>query len=251
MDRSFLSHKDVIAASRDFVCVRPASYMDEDEAKFMMNLIRTRSGNPDNTNFVILTPDGKKALVRGSRSPRMTYGTVEKMVASMTEIAAKHPGKKSVKLNALPAYKDLRLSLDVASCDLRPLVVIYSKDKRRTDALAKTLGSLAWSDDFVGRFHYIVESDKSKLDVLTKFPDGTHVAVIHPGEFGLTGKVLETTGESSSARLQELLADGLEAYQPEDKNPRTHVRNGQRSGKQWETDLPVTGARASERPGNQ
>ena len=105
--------------------------------------------------------------------------------------------------------------------------------------------------DFVGRFHYIVESDKSKLDVLTKFPDGTHVAVIHPGEFGLTGKVLETTGESSSARLQELLADGLEAYQPEDKNPRTHVRNGQRSGKQWETDLPVTGARASERPGNQ
>ena len=124
MDRSFLSHKDVIAASRDFVCVRPASYMDEGEAKFMMDLIRTRSGNPDNTNFVILAPDGKKTLVRGSRSPRMTYGTVEKMVASMTEIAAQHPGKKSAKV--ADDSQSLKEDMTVATVE-EPLPITWAQ----------------------------------------------------------------------------------------------------------------------------
>jgi len=251
VDRSYLSHKDVIEASRAFVCVRPASYMDAEEAKFMMELIRTRSGEPDNTNFVILAPDGKTTLVRGSRSPRMTYGSVAKMVESMKAIAAKYPGTKSENLKALPAYKDLRLSLDVASCDLRPLVVIFSEDAKRTGALVKTLGPLAWGEDLVGRFHYIVENDAAKLDVVADFPEGSRVAVIHPGQFGLTGKVLASTDERSSAALKKLLADGLGAYEPEDKNPRSHVRSGQRSGKKWETELPITGGRASERARDQ
>jgi SAM-dependent methyltransferase len=33
MDRSFLSHQDVVDASRDFICARPATYMDAGEAE--------------------------------------------------------------------------------------------------------------------------------------------------------------------------------------------------------------------------
>ena len=63
----------MIAASRRFVCARLATYEDEAEGKFLKSLVRTRSGELENSVFAILGPDEKEQLVRPGRSMRSAY----------------------------------------------------------------------------------------------------------------------------------------------------------------------------------
>jgi len=250
MDRSFLSNQDIVAASRDFICVRPATYMDAGEAEELTKLVRTPSGMLENTAFTIIAPDGERTLVNGSRSPRMTFRTSERMLGSMAGIVEEYARKrkKGVK-QELPVYRDLKLALDVASCDSRPLVVAWAEDKRARVALEKALAVLAWSEEFVGRYQYIVVDDIGLLEPIDGFSKSASVAVVAPGEFGLEGKVLLETSERSGDELAKLLADGLEKFEPVTKDPRRHVRQGQRKGKEWETEVEVTGPDARKRLG--
>src|SRR4051812_12431801 len=95
MDRSYLSQPEVIAASRAFVCVRLATYEDEEEGKFLKAFQVTRSGELENTVFTILAPDGKKQLARASRSARGTFGDADRMAATMKRITGEIPGKQT------------------------------------------------------------------------------------------------------------------------------------------------------------
>ena len=49
MDRSYLSDIKVVEASRKFVCIRPISYEDEAENKFLKSFGAGRSGDVENT----------------------------------------------------------------------------------------------------------------------------------------------------------------------------------------------------------
>ena len=60
MDRSYLSNKEVIEASRDFVCIRLATYENVAEAKILKSIFTGRSGELENTTFVLLAPDGNR-----------------------------------------------------------------------------------------------------------------------------------------------------------------------------------------------
>jgi len=250
MDRSFLSHQDVVDASRDFICVRPATYMDAGESEELTKLVRTRSGKLENTAFTIIAPDGERTLVRGSRSPSMTFRTKDRMLDAMADIAEEYAAerKKGVK-QELPVYRDLKLALDVASCDSRPLVVGWAENEKHRVSLEKTLADLAWSEEFVGRYQYIVVDDADLLEPIDGFSKRISVAVVTPGEFGLEGKVLSETSERSGEELAKLLADGLKKFKPVTKDPRRHVRQGQRQGKEWETEVDVTGPDARKRLG--
>jgi len=250
MDRSFLSHQDVVEASRDFICVRPATYMDAGEAEELTRLVRTPSGELENTAFTIIAPDGKRTLVRGSRSPSMTFRTKARMLDAMAEIVEKYSRRRKKDVQqALPVYRDLKLALDVASCDSRPLVVAWAKDERHRVALEETLANLAWSEDFVGRYQYIVVDDFALLEPIAGFSKSASVAVVTPGEYGLEGKVLLETSSRSGEVLGKLLADGLERFVPVTKDPHRHVRQGRRLGKKWETEIEITGPGARKRLG--
>ena len=64
----------------------------------------------------------------------------------------------------MPELPDLRLALDVAAADLRPLVVLYSKDEKKRKQLRERVGSLAWSEDFVGRLREMGASTVQEVD---------------------------------------------------------------------------------------
>src|SRR5581483_3137143 len=93
MDRSYLSQPPVIAAARDFVCVRLTTYEDPFEMAFMKSFDITRSGEVENTTFSILAPDGRTPLVRVSRSMKGTFKDAAAMAAAMGRIAQKYPPK--------------------------------------------------------------------------------------------------------------------------------------------------------------
>src|SRR5436305_8036895 len=129
MDRSFLSQAPVIDASRRFVCVRLTTYENREEGEFLKSFRVTRSGELENTVFTILSPDGKRQLARAARSARQTFGDAPRMAETMNRIAGEHEQKAVVGQPAqLPKVPNVRLAVNVASCDNRPLVVLFAED---------------------------------------------------------------------------------------------------------------------------
>src|SRR4029079_13149972 len=98
MDRSFLSRPAVIAASREFVCVRLATYEDPVEAKFVQRLVRTGSGELENTAFCLFAPDGKSRLSRAGRGINHIYSDPAQMAVEMKAVAEKYRPKAAPSL---------------------------------------------------------------------------------------------------------------------------------------------------------
>ena len=73
MDGSFLSDDQVVVASREYVCIRLATYEDEREAEFLRRVFTGRSAALENTVFAILSADGTKPLVRSGRGPFFAF----------------------------------------------------------------------------------------------------------------------------------------------------------------------------------
>lgn len=247
MDRSFLSDKAVIAASRNFVCARLATYESAEEGKMLAGIFRGRSGELENTVFTILAPDGKKRLVRSSRGPHMTFGrdgsAARDMVAAMKRIAKTYPGKRGGANGApLPLTEDVRLGINIAACDRLPLVVVVGKDAKDRVRLERALAPLAWAEANLGRFLYASTYDVKDLKSVTHFKKTTGYTVVAPGRFGQDGAVLVQIPPSAKTKvIQAALDKALKAFKPNGSaDHRRHVREGKRAGVKWETEIPVT-----------
>lgn len=236
MDRSFLSSAPVIEVSRKFVCVRLATYEDPLEAEFTRALVRTRSGELENTAFALFAPDGGTKLSRPSRGTKGLFADAADMAAEMTKIAAKHPGKP-VGERPLPTVANVKLAVAVAAADDLPLVAVTATDQTARKAVA----ALAWSDAFIGRFVYVIVEKPDGLKLLTNTPAAAGLLVAQPETFGRTAQVIAhaPVGAAPDA-LSAALARGAAAFVRADKSFGTHVRDGQRNGVYYEPPLPVT-----------
>lgn len=225
----------MIEASRFFVCVRPQTYESAEEAKVLSYVFAGRSGL-ENTSFALLDPKGKK-ITRGSRSPSMTFGSATKLAEALTETAAEY-SEEAKEIEALPTVRNLRLALNVAAADMRPLIVIRGKDEKATAKLSAQVAKLSWSKDLVGRSHYVVLHEETTFEELT--PE-VGVSVIHPDPYGLGGEVLSFAKPSlSGVKLAKAIEAGLAKHQPESREHDDHVREARRKGIEWESEIPVT-----------
>jgi hypothetical protein len=239
MDRSFLSHPAVVAASRAFVCVRLLSYENKEEMAFLKSFGAGKSGEAENTVFCMMAPDGKRLLTNATRGPR---GSATQLAETMTRLAKDHPAKASaVQRPELPLVANVRLALNVAACDQQPLVVIQGGDDATRAKLIATLSTLAWSDEFVGKFVYVVADSRKELDAISGVAAESAVFVIDPDIFGVKGKVLHQIDATAPARkAPELLKTGLARFQRDERNFWQHVKQGQSLGVFWQTQTPVT-----------
>lgn len=249
MDRSFLSKPEVIVASRDFVCVRLATYESKSEATLLKSVFRFRSGELENTVFAILSPDGKRQLIRSGRSPRFAFFggedvAAKEMARSMNRIAGqfKAKGKPSSKPRPLPTLADMRLAVNVAACDNQPLVVAYSPKADERKQLEQRLAKLAWSDDFIGQFLYVSVSDAKAFQSLGKdFRPQTGIYVIEPGTFGLKADVaVRVAASENDTKLRDGLSLAVITHQQRAKDMFRHNSEGRRQGVNWKTQIPVT-----------
>jgi hypothetical protein len=238
MDRSFLSRPDVIAASREFVCVRLATYEDPVEAKFVGGLVRTGSGELENTAFCLLGPDGKTKLSRPARGTEQVYADADAMAADLRRVVGRYSPKAA--MTSLPLTADPRLGLDIAAADGLPLVVIVGKDEAARRRSVERLARLAWADEFIGRFVYAEGTVKDIVGVPGIAVDAGAV-VIAPDTFGQKGTVLRVVdAEAAGEKLARALQAALAEYQAAGKTFQAHVREGHRQGIFWETRVPVT-----------
>jgi hypothetical protein len=243
MDRSFLSRPEVIAASQDFVCVRLATYESAPEAEFLTALAQTGSGELENTVVTILSPDGKRQLVRGARSPRQVFANAGQMAQTMNRIAARYRAGMQIDwaIADLPAVADVRLAIDIAACDGQPLVILFAKDKKVRTDLSENMKSLAWSDEFRGRFVYVKTSEPEDLEKIRGVEPQEGVVVAQSDRFGLSGAALSQVPASAPrGALADGLRKGINLYQPVQESFSDHVRAGRLAGILWDTKVPVT-----------
>lgn len=225
----------MIEASRDFVCVRPQTYENEAETK-VLKYVFSGGGVLRNTSFALMDPNGEK-LTRGARSPKMTYRTEERFAEALVSTAEKYE-KKAKPITALPTVRDLRLALNVAAADMRPLVVVRGANEKKTAALVKTVAKLAWSDELVGTCHYVVLDEETTFEGLTP---KVGVSIVAPDPYGLGGEVaLHVPERTSESKLREAWIDAVAEYEVETREHREHVREARRKDITWESELPVT-----------
>lgn len=242
MDRSFLSQPAVIAASRQFVCVRLTTYEDEAEAKFSKEVFSPGGGDPQNTTFALLAPDGKTKLSRAGRGARGIFADAPDMARQMTAIAAKYPpNPKAEGAPVLPVTLTAKLGVDVAAADGLLLVAVLAKDDTTGRDLSATVAKLAWSDSFLGQFTYCTAAattDFPKIDGLTA-SDG--VVVIAPDSFGMSGKVVaQLPADATPLAISKALTAALGSHAKVVRTQREHRNLGIELGAYWVPKLPVT-----------
>ncbi|MFT7619222.1 MAG: hypothetical protein ACI97A_002872 [Planctomycetota bacterium] len=246
MDRSFLSDQAVVKASRGFVCARLATYEDKEEAVFLKSVFRGRTGELENSVFGIFDPTGKKRLVRTGRSPSFAFDDAAEMASEMQKISKKYPGKKQVKVSArqMPYLKNLRLALNVTASDAQQLLIVHAADKKQLASMEAKLKQLIWKDKLVGRFLYVsvVGEGKDLLKGITKaLKKSGSFMVVKPGEFGLTGEVIDSVSATAKVdKIEKQLLVIAKKHKGLSKDSRQSIRKGRKSGAKWETEVPVT-----------
>ena len=243
MDRSFLSNAKVIEASRDWVCIRLATYEDAAEAEFLKQIYLGRTGNLENTVFALLSPEGTKPLCRPGRGPNFAFRDARTLAESLEILGATFEDKETAKdyQQRLPQSKDFRLSLNVASCDGIPIVVGFHQTKDEEAAIKKLLTSVAFDSDLAGKFAYSSTSSAAEMKIIDDFITSPGVYVVSPGNYGLSGRLAKRLPVSTSTKdLKDELVKFAASYKRPNKDHRQHVDQGYKSGKGWETEIPVT-----------
>lgn len=241
MDRSYWSKENVVRATRNFVCIRLATYEDKGEVEFLTSVFRGRSGKLENTVFALLDSDGKKKLVRSGRSPDFAFFGDRRFVEGLNRIAKlKRSEEKKFTDQQLPLAKNLDLGLNIAACDRIQLIVITGRDQATVEKLCQTALPLAWNDEIGGQFVFAKATKDAELKPLGLDTIKNGLIVVEPGKFGMSGKVIANFGESFDIKdTQDKLAKLAAGYQV-DKNYRQHIQAGIRLGIEWETETPVT-----------
>ena len=259
IDNGWLLKDEVVAASRDFVCIRLTSYESAEEAAFVTKL----QGNPVNTVFAILTPDALPALaMKGlGRGPGELFADTADMVKQMGEVAAKYAvGVAATKADgqpALPITLDARLGLAVASADLQPLALVIAPDEKTRAALEAKLAVLAWSNDLRGRFTYASADSlgglklnghgESKSDTLKSGAFKSGVLLIEPDVFGVEGKIVSAIDAND---VDKMLSDAMHAASAKHvraaKSREQLKRLALANGIFFETGIPVSGKKEAE-----
>lgn len=236
MDRSFLSDPEVVAASRNFICVRLVTYEDVGEMEFMNSIYDFRTPTK-NSLFAILDPSAQEHLVQPGRSMQFTFEDAAQMASRMQAIAETFPGQGRAlpaKLG-LPYLKDVRLAINVAACDTQCLVILYANGATERRKLESLLLPLAWHEDVVGEFLYATTDELGDLANITGSGEAAGLLVVAPDAYGLKARQVAFVPLGAKPEdARAALVAAAEANRMGSKDSKRHIGRGLRAGVQWE-----------------
>lgn len=245
MDGSFLSDERVVAASRDFVCIRLATYEDKAESTFLAHLFRGRSGELENTVFAILAPDGKTRLTRTGRSPHFAFSDAKEMAEFMIQTAARYPRRQWQTPEPLPTMNGLDVALNVAACDGLQLVVTVSAHHEELQELNARVAECAWQSEIAGQFVY-ASAGPAELTPVSGVSIKEGVLVVAPDDFGISGEAIaQMDASASQSSIETALRSALSSRVLLTRNYPQHIQTGVQMGIDWKTEVPVTDQQAN------
>ena len=231
----------VVAASRDFVCIRLLTYENKSEYDFMEDLLGVSPGTLPNTVFCVLAPDGKTQLVRARRGPRHGFSGARSMADGLRRIALRYPVRADqvVASRSLPLIRPVDLALNVAASDNRPLIVTVAPDPQQLAALQQQVQQLAWTPRFIGQFIHSSAQRRAALKPLAGAQPDAAILIVEPGAFGIAGKVVAQLAlPTSPAAMATAFTAALDAFVPPRKDHNRHIEMGYQLGIEWTTVVP-------------
>lgn len=235
MDGSFLSDPAVVAASREFVCIRLATYEDKAEAAFLAKLFRGRDGQLQNTVFALLSPDSKEVLTRTGRGPHFAFRNPDEMAAFMQEVVSQYEVQEIAPM--FPVMKNLTLALNVAACDGLQLVISVTSGASDVES---RIAQSAWQPQLIGQFVY-ARATPEELKPISGVQVEEGMVIADPDDFGISGlAIAELGGEATQEAIAAAMRTALDNRLPKTMNPREHIRAGVQLGIDWATAIPVT-----------
>src|SRR5262249_47394510 len=160
---------------------------------------------------------------------RQTFGDAGRMADALNRIARDYPATTPAagSLPGLPTVPSVRLAVDVAACDRRPLVVLFAPDGPARSRLEARVTPLAWGE----RFLSVTASEARDLAAIDGARAEAGVHVVQPDRFGLRGTVLTQVGaDASDEALARCLREGAERFRPVEESFGEHVRAGHELG---------------------
>ena len=248
-----MSNKQLIKTSRDFICIRTATYEDKREVVFLKwAFLRSPAADLRNFGFCILSPDGKRKLRRSVRGPNFVYENSAAMAADL-ELIARQFSRKATKTGtklAVPRMKSVRLGINVASCDGLPSVVVFGNRRQEVDQLHSKLSSVIWDESLAGKFIYASTTKFDDLKIVVGATRKTGILVIEPDVYGMKGRLIKRIDASVSKQgLRADLVAIADRFTRRSKSHGLHVRNGRRDGNIWKTEVTVPNrVRSRKRP---
>ena len=228
----------VVAASRNFVCIRLLTYENKSEYDFMEGLLGVSPGTLPNTVFCILAPDGKTQLVRAGRGPRHGFSGARSMADGLRRSALRYPARTG-QARPLPLVRPVDLALNVAASDNRPLIVTVASAPRQLAVLQQQVQQLAWNPRFIGQFIYSSTQRQAALKPLAGAEPDAAILIVEPGAGGITGKVVaHLTLPTSTATMATACTAAFAAFVPSRKEHNRHIEMGYQLGIEWTTVVP-------------
>ena len=239
MDGSFLSQQEVVTASREFVCIRLATYEDQAETRFLSKIYRGRTGNLENTVFAMLTPDGKDFLVRPGRGPHFAFRDATDMAKFMRDTAGDYPQTKTG-TPPLPVVARLDVALNVAACDGLPVAIRVHPPQAKATTFDVELNDTVWDTDLAGEFVF-AKATPAELKPISGVQIEEGLLIVEPDEFGTSAEAVHQIDvRADRATIEQALRQTIAKRAAPVKNPQQHIRTGVQLGIDWETAVPVT-----------
>ncbi len=161
-------------------------------------------------------------------------------VNEMHKVADEFPATADLMQAIVPDFHSVRQALNVASADQRVLVVINAANKQLT-RLRTSLREVSNHLKITGRFHFDFEDGNHWKNNVTGTSSATGIVVIRPGEFGMTGSVMQQLPldcDAGQIRTTLLAANSEFARTTERKVYSDHVSKGEGLGIYFEGTLP-------------
>ncbi|MBS1992218.1 MAG: hypothetical protein JSS83_16965 [Cyanobacteria bacterium SZAS LIN-3] len=191
----------------------------------------------ENTLFVILDPSGRP-LTRGMRSPGWLYYDAQAMAAGLNQVAAQY--KSNLSPQSLPTVATVRLAVNVAACDKKPLLVVVSDYQQERRAMEAKLAPLSWRSDLIGEMTYSSGGSRDLSTLQGQTINRGYLFVL-PNEFGSQGTVVaQLYPTASAADLERTMLWTMSKYNPQHLDHREHIRQGRAQGITWQSALPVS-----------
>jgi hypothetical protein len=187
----------------------------------------------------MLAPDGQEWLSRASRGPEQVLGR-SGATQALHRYALMYPAKADAKDALVQDFHSFRQALNVASADQRVLVLINAPADQESE-LRKSLRTVANDKTVIGRFHFDFDQGSDWKAKVTGSSARPGIVLIHPGEFGMNGKVLKQLPlNAASDQIIETMrqANAQFAETTEKKVYSQHVAKGTREGIYFQGAVP-------------
>ena len=231
----------MIKAAKDFVCIRLATYEDSTEAQFVVDRMGREGESLRNFGYALASPGFETLLERSDRGPNFTYGSAAEMAAKLKSISSQFEKvDPEDSLPGLPKMKNVRLAVNVASCDGLPCLVIYGETEAELERLENKMRVVASKEEIAGKLISAATLQKEEVAAPIEGAPETGYLLVQPDAYGLTGKIIAHVVEPDSAeQLSSALLAVVEGYDRLSKTHGQHVRWGRQNGIVWETEVAV------------